>query len=180
MRVIAGKYRSIQLKAPKGTETRPTQDRIKETLFNIIQKDVPEAVFVDLYSGSGGIGIEALSRGALKVYFIDNATDAVNCINENLCKIHTDKAVVIKADVLSALSRINEKEVDIIFIDPPYNNENESVLFDFFKGLKYITENTIIILEAKIGRTFDFTGFEVIRVKEYKTNQHVFFRRIYE
>lgn len=180
MRIIAGKWKSIQLKAPKGMETRPTQDRIKETLFNIIQQDIPESVFVDLYSGSGGIGIEALSRGASKVYFVDNSAEAIGCIEDNLSKVHTDDAVVLKADVLAALARINEKEVDIVFIDPPYNNENESFLFDYLRKTKFITENTMIILEARLDRVFEFPGFEIVRIKKYKTNQHVFLRRIYE
>ena len=76
MRVIAGSARSLPLKAPEGLETRPTADRIKETLFNMLQTDVPGCVFVDLFSGTGGIGIEALSRGARKAYFVENAARA--------------------------------------------------------------------------------------------------------
>ena len=84
MRVIAGTARSLPLKTPEGLDIRPTTDRIKETLFNMLQWDIPGGVFVDLFSGSGGIGIEALSRGARKAYFVDNAQKAVSCIQENL------------------------------------------------------------------------------------------------
>ena len=84
MRVIAGTARSLVLKTPEGTNTRPTTDRIKETLFNILQTDVPGAVFVDLFAGSGGIGIEALSRGAKKAYFVDTDKTAIGCIEYNL------------------------------------------------------------------------------------------------
>lgn len=84
MRVIAGKARSLRLKAPVGMDTRPTTDRIKETLFNMIQYRVPQSIFVDLFAGSGAIGIEALSRGAAHAYFLENQKDAIACIQENL------------------------------------------------------------------------------------------------
>ena len=84
MRVIAGEARSLPLKCPDGMDTRPTTDRIKETLFNILQPEVPGSVFVDLCSGSGGIGIEAISRGAKRAYFVENAQKAVKCIQDNL------------------------------------------------------------------------------------------------
>ena len=84
MRVIAGIAKSLKLKTPEGMDTRPTQDRIKETLFNMIQFELPGSVFVDLYSGSGGIGIEALSRGAEKCYFVDHNQEAMQCIRDNL------------------------------------------------------------------------------------------------
>ena len=107
MRVIAGTARSLPLKAPEGRKTRPTTDRIKETLFNMIQTHIPGCVFVDVFSGSGGIGIEAISRGARKAYFIDNHSAAVSCIQENLAftKLQ-DRAIVIKQDFLSALGNI--------------------------------------------------------------------------
>ena len=105
MRVIAGTARSLVLKTPEGMNTRPTTDRIKETLFNVLQTDVPGAVFVDLFAGSGGIGIEALSRGAEKAYFVDTDKTAIGCIEYNLK--HTkmfDKSMVLKSDAISALS----------------------------------------------------------------------------
>ena len=83
MRVIAGTARSLPLKTPEGMDTRPTTDRIKETLFNMLQTYIPDCVFVDIFSGSGGIGIEALSRGARKAYFIENAPKALACIEDN-------------------------------------------------------------------------------------------------
>ena len=87
MRVIAGTARSLPLKTPEGMDTRPTTDRIKETLFNMLQTDIPDCVFVDIFSGSGGIGIEALSRGARKAYFIENAPKAIACIEQNLALV---------------------------------------------------------------------------------------------
>ena len=99
MRVIAGSARSMPLKAPAGYDTRPTQDRIKETLFNMLQTQIPGCVFVDVFSGSGGIGIEALSRGARKSYFIENDAKAAACIQENLSFTKLDdRAVLLKQD----------------------------------------------------------------------------------
>ena len=105
MRVIAGTARSLQLKTPAGSDTRPTTDRIKETLFNVLQDEIPYAVFVDLFAGSGAIGIEALSRGASKAYFFETDRRAIDCIEENLK--HTklfEKALVFRQDAVAALS----------------------------------------------------------------------------
>ena len=118
MRVIAGTARRLLLKTPEGMDTRPTTDRIKETLFNMIQGDIPGSIFVDLFSGSGGIGIEALSRGARHAYFAENAKDAIACIQANLSTTRfEDKATLLKQDAVSALSLISEKEVDIVFAE---------------------------------------------------------------
>ncbi|MDD3367530.1 MAG: 16S rRNA (guanine(966)-N(2))-methyltransferase RsmD [Lachnospiraceae bacterium] len=180
MRVIAGKARSLPLKTPAGENTRPTTDRIKETLFNMIQMEVPDCVFADFFSGSGGIGIEALSRGARKAYFIDQDKEAISCIESNIAFTKfTEEAVVIKQDVFSALNNIYEKHVDIIFMDPPYNMDLEKKLLGLLKHMKYVDEDTIIIIEASLETSFDDLdelGYEVRREKEYKTNKHVFVR----
>ncbi|MBQ3899679.1 MAG: 16S rRNA (guanine(966)-N(2))-methyltransferase RsmD [Lachnospiraceae bacterium] len=181
MRVIAGECRSLPLKTPEGLETRPTQDRIKETLFNILQGDIPECVFVDMFAGSGGIGIEALSRGARKAYFIDNGSAANSCILENLAftKLQ-DRAIVFKQDVTSAIYNIYEKHVDIIFMDPPYEKGLEKGVLELLKNAKYCDEDTLIIIEADLKTDFDYVtdlGFEISRVKEYKNNKHVFLHK---
>ena len=178
MRVIAGTARSLPLKTPAGMDTRPTTDRIKETLFNVLQGDLGDSVFVDLFSGSGGIGIEALSRGAKKAYFIDNSPASVNCIMENLLFTKmADKAVVLKQDVLASLYQIFEKEVDIIFMDPPYDTEIEKQVLYQLKSMKYVSPNTLIVVEASLDTDFDYLdsyGYELIKEKIYKTNKHIF------
>ena len=132
MRVIAGTARSLPLKTPEGMDTRPTTDRIKETLFNMLQTYIPDCVFVDIFSGSGGIGIEAVSRGARKAYFIENAPKAIACIEQNLAFTKfTDRAIVLKQDACAGLSGIFEKSVDVIFMDPPYNQEQEKRVLMF-------------------------------------------------
>lgn len=181
MRVIAGRARSLKLKTPKGQDTRPTTDRIKETLFNIIQGEIPGSIFLDLFAGSGGIGIEALSRGAAHAYFVENDREAAMCIQENISFTKfQDSATLLKQDVFSALSAVHEKEVDIIFMDPPYESGFEKELFHALGDQPYVTENTLLIIESKLRTDFDFikeTGFSVIREKFYKTNKHVFIKK---
>lgn len=181
MRVIAGICRSMPLKAPEGMETRPTTDRIKETLFNMLQTDVPGCVFVDMFSGSGAIGIESLSRGARKAYFIENGAKPIACITDNLSFTKlSDKAVVLKQDAVMAVHSIYEKSVDIIFMDPPYKSELEKAVLPLLSTAKYVTEDTIIIVEADLRNDFDYVteyGFEIVKEKKYKTNKHVFIKR---
>ena len=181
MRVIAGSARRLLLKTPKGNDTRPTQDRIKETLFNILQNDVPGAIFVDLFCGSGGIGIEALSRGARKCYFAENSQEAYNCLLENLHTTHLEhKAKMFKQDAVTALSAIREQEADIIFLDPPYENAQYERVLQALAAQPYVTEYTMIIAEALQSEDFSFAdalGFEITREKSYKNNKHVFLRR---
>ena len=181
MRVIAGTARRLRLVTPEGDDTRPTQDRIKETLFNMIQNQVPGAVFIDLFAGSGGIGIEALSRGAVKAIFVENNVNAYKCIMQNLKTTHfEEQATVLKQDVVLGLRSIKEKEADIIFIDPPYHGELYERTLSQLSEMSYVSANTMIIVEADLDLDFSFAenyGFEVRREKEYKSNKHVFLYR---
>ena len=120
MRVIAGSARRLLLKTPEGMETRPTTDRIKETLFNMIQDDLYHCQFLDLFSGSGAIGIEALSRGARQAVFVENHPDAVETIRSNLKTTRLEEqAIVMNCDVMTALKRLEERgfSFDFIFMD---------------------------------------------------------------
>lgn len=181
MRVIAGKARSLKLKTPEGEHTRPTTDRIKETLFNMLQSHLPDAVFIDLFSGSGGIGIEALSRGAAHAYFVDNNKQAVGCITDNLkfTKL-IEQATVLSQDVLCALDSIHEKDVDIIFMDPPYNAGYEKRVLEYLSCKIYVTDRTILIIEALLYTDFSYVeqfGYQIVKEKRYKTNKHIFLRK---
>ncbi|MBD5454663.1 MAG: 16S rRNA (guanine(966)-N(2))-methyltransferase RsmD [Lachnospiraceae bacterium] len=181
MRVIAGKARSLKLKTPEGLETRPTTDRIKETLFNMLQPYLPDGIFIDLFSGSGGIGIEALSRGARHAYFVENQKNAIACIQENLKFTRLiDDATILKQDVLSALSGIHEKEADVIFMDPPYALFYERQVLEALQRMPYVTENTLIVVEALLDTDFSYAdslGFSITKEKLYKTNKHVFLKK---
>lgn len=181
MRVIAGTAKSLRLKTPEGMDTRPTTDRIKETLFNMLQPFLGGAVFVDLFSGSGGIGIEALSRGARHAYFVENEKKALACILENLRFTHlSDQATVLKTDVLSALYGIHEKEADIVFMDPPYDCGHERRVLTVLKELPWVTEDTLIVIETSLQPDLlwlEELGFMVEKEKRYKTNCHLFCRK---
>lgn len=183
MRVIAGSRRSIPLKAPKGIDTRPTQDRTKETLFNVLNNDLYDCTFLDIFSGSGGIAIEALSRGASKAYLIEKDRNAIKCIKENLKFTHFEEnAVLLETDVYAALSKLKKEGVfDIIFMDPPYNSGFEKPVIDAIVKNNLANENTIIVIEAATDTSFNFLSeynFEIYKTKKYKTNQHVFIRKI--
>lgn len=181
MRVIAGEARSLPLKAPNGEGTRPTTDRIKETLFNIMAPWIPGAVFVDLFAGSGAVGIEAISRGAKHAYFVESAKEPIACITDNLqFTKFTERSTLIKQDVYTAVYNIREKEVDVIFADPPYRMGHEEKLLQLLKDMPYVTEDTLIVIEAALDTPFDFVekyGFQIRKQKMYKTNQHVFIER---
>ncbi|MHB1453296.1 MAG: 16S rRNA (guanine(966)-N(2))-methyltransferase RsmD [Saccharofermentanales bacterium] len=121
-RVITGSARGTQLRTPRGMNTRPTADRVKESVFNIIADRIYDINMLDLFAGTGQMGIEALSRGAAKVVFIDSNPDSIDCIKANLEKTRlASKASVINANVSGALSTISsDTKYDLVYIDPPY------------------------------------------------------------
>jgi len=183
MRVISGTARHLILKTLPGNDTRPTTDMIKETLFNMINFDLPGARFLDLYAGSGAIGIEALSRGAVSATFIDNNAKAIAIIKENLEHTRfTDLADVITAEAVSGLRRIeaSKKQYDIVFMDPPYSQGFEESALRYLKTSKIIDSDTLIIIEMSKDTDIENIknmGFEVEKIKAYKTNKHIFVRR---
>ncbi len=185
MRVIAGSARRLLLKTIPGEDTRPTTDRIKETLFNMIQGYVPGANFLDLFGGSGGIAIEALSRGAQHATIVEKNPKAVKCIQENLLHTHlSDLAEVISGDAFAAIQRIaavRKKPYDIIFLDPPYGQELEDRALQLLGQTSLLDEDTLIIVEMKVDADishFEDLGYNIIKNKEYKTNKHVFLRKV--
>ncbi len=179
MRVIAGSAKRTQLKTIEGLDTRPTTDRIKETLFNMISPSLYDCRFLDLFAGSGGIGIEALSRGALEAVFVEMSPKAMSCIKENLKKTHLEeRADTLQMDVLSALKRLEgKKQFDYIFMDPPYNHEWERKVLEQLHTGNLLVRDGVIIVEASLETNMDYIedlGFELLKEKVYKTNKHVF------
>lgn len=182
MRIIAGSARSLPLKTIDGLETRPTSDKIKETLFNMLQQDVPGCYFLDLFAGSGQIGLEALSRGAEYAVFVENSKKAAKCIEDNIVFTKFDKvSKLLTMDARSALSMLEGKyQFDIIFMDPPYNKDLEKEILAYLANSKLLKEDTIIIVEASEQTDFsdvEELGFEITKYKKYKTNAHVFMRK---
>ena len=170
MRVIAGSARRVSLKTLEGMNTRPTQDRIKETLFNMLQYDLADCTFLDLFAGSGGIGIEALSRGAKTAVFVEQNADAVQIVRENLKATRLeDRAVVMHTDALTALKRLEGKyRFDYIF------------MLEYLTGSELIDKQSTIIIEASLETSFDYLeslGFVLEKNKTYKTNKHMFVYR---
>ena len=168
MRVITGKARGIQLKTPDGMLTRPTADRVKEALFSIINYDIPGAKVLDLFGGTGQLGIEALSRGAKSAVFVDAREDACKLIRENLKRTRLEgEGRVVRSDYLDFLSRCKEN-FDIIFLDPPY----AEVFLE--NALKRITEidilqsGGIIVAERPLGKELPWEIDGYTRSKDYK------------
>ncbi|MCI5848366.1 MAG: 16S rRNA (guanine(966)-N(2))-methyltransferase RsmD [Lachnoclostridium sp.] len=180
MRVIAGKVRRMTLVTPQGKDVRPTTDRIKETLFNIIQNDLYDCEFLDLFSGSGGIGIEALSRGAKEAVFVDKSKESLRCIEYNLEHTRlTDEAEVLPMDCLQAIRNLSKrnKHFDIVFMDPPYECDLEAPVLEALDKSGIIDNDTMIIIETSLRtdiEQWNDNHFTIERVKSYKTNQHVF------
>jgi 16S rRNA (guanine966-N2)-methyltransferase len=182
MRVIAGSARSLPLKTVRGSNTRPTTDRIKETLFNIIAPEIPGCRFLDLFSGSGGIGIEALSRGAEQAVFVEQDRAALQVIRQNLqfTKL-SDRAVVTGMEAVRAVTSMNgQKPFDIIFMDPPYGQGHERRILEALRDNTIADGDTLILIEALVDTDFSYLeelGFMMKRDKRYGTNRHVFVRR---
>ncbi|WP_278321210.1 16S rRNA (guanine(966)-N(2))-methyltransferase RsmD [Faecalicatena contorta] len=182
MRVIAGSAKRLQLKTLDGFDTRPTTDRIKETLFNMITPFIYDSVFLDLFSGSGGIGIEALSRGSREAIFVESNPKAMACIKENLKTTRLEsKALTLTRDVMAALYQLEgEKEFDFIFMDPPYNQGLERKVLEYLCDSQMVYDDTVIIVESSIETDFSYLeelGFSCIKEKVYKANKHVFIEK---
>lgn len=182
MRVIAGKARRLKLLTPPGMDTRPTTDRTKETLFNILQPEINGSRFLDLFSGSGAIGIEALSRGAAYAVFVEKDRAAAECIRKNLAFTRlSDSGRILRRDVGAALKELEgEPAFDHIFMDPPYGRGSEKKVLEYLAQSPLLAEGGRVIVEASLETSFDYVqalGFEELKRKEYKTNMHVWIIR---
>lgn len=155
MRVVAGRYKGKKLMSPKGEEVRPTTTRIKETLFNILQRDIPSAKVLDLFAGSGSLGIECISRGAEHVTFVDKSKDSIALIRENLKGIDGYYSV-LNTDFMSALSGAvyNGIKYDVIFLDPPYATNLAEIAIDKIIGSDLLSDLGVIVFEHGSEKTY--------------------------
>ena len=168
MRVIAGKAKGTILKTPEGMHTRPTTDRVKEALFSIIQFDLPGADVLDLFGGTGQLGIEAISRGATHAVFVDDSNDACRLITGNLKKAHMEQeGQVIRGDYLSYLDRCREK-FRIIFLDPPYAEVYLETALQKISKIDILLSGGIRVAERPLGKDLppELEGFT--RSRDYK------------
>jgi 16S rRNA (guanine966-N2)-methyltransferase len=149
VRVIGGEFRSRKLQSIPGLDVRPTSDKMRETLFNILSPVIEGAIFVDSYAGTGAVGIEALSRGARHAIFIEKNRDAANLIKSNLAALKVEaRARVIPGSAALYLGKI---EADIVFIDPPYPNEREyRASFDALESNAALESNTQLIVQHSV------------------------------
>ena len=183
MRIITGSAKGARLETLPGENTRPTAERVKEAVFSSLHFELSEKRFLDLFAGSGAIGLEAVSRGAKKAVFVENSKKAAACIQENIRFTKFTSSCDLKCmDALSALRMLERRYVfDIIFMDPPYEQGLEYDALAHLKDSSILNEDTLIIVEESLETDpyeMEKYGFEITRVKKYKTNQHVFLRRI--
>ncbi|MCI8280480.1 MAG: 16S rRNA (guanine(966)-N(2))-methyltransferase RsmD [Lachnospiraceae bacterium] len=184
MRIIAGEAKSLPLKTLPGSETRPTTDRIKETLFNMIHPYLTGCRFLDLFAGSGSIGLEALSRGAKEAVFVERNKKAAAVIRENMefTKLASGGRLYCM-DVFAALRELEHQEqepFDIVFMDPPYHQLLEKQVMEALLTSHLIAEHTLLIAEASRETDFSYLedlGYELEKIKLYKTNVHTFIRK---
>ena len=149
MRIISGKARGTKLYTLEGINTRPTLDRVKESMFNIIQADIQDATVLDLFAGSGAIGLEFLSRGAKKAILCDNSKEAINIINKNVQKTHMEQLAEVKnIDFEMCLKSLENQKIDLIYIDPPYETNYIYKALELIINLNIIDQNGKIILET--------------------------------
>lgn len=165
MRIIGGTARGTKLFTLEGDTTRPTLDRVKESLFNIIQNEIQESVFLDLFSGSGSIGLEALSRGARKVIFCDNSKNAIKIINKNIEKIDVkDEIEIYNISFTELLKNQIREKIDIAYIDPPYKTDY------IYQSLRIIIENEILNYDGLIILETDEEKRVLEQIKDLKIN----------
>ena len=168
MRVITGSARGISLKTPEGLSTRPTADRVKEALFSAIQFHIPAARVLDLFGGTGQLGIEALSRGAKKAVFVDHQQKACELIKENLRRTKfTQQASVVRSDYLEYLKRTKEK-FDIILLDPPYAEIFLENALNCIAEIDILRDNGIIVTERPLEKALEVQMPGFTRSRDYK------------
>lgn len=170
MRIIAGKFKGRTLITMKDQSIRPTTDRVKESIFNLIQGYVEDAKVLDLFAGSGALGIEALSRGASSVTFADRSNDSIETVNTNLKKV-SGKVNVIRKDFLSTIDYLSarKEKFDIIFLDPPYKQGLDKAAIDKIDEAGVLAEDGIIVVErSREDEPMELTkGYRAISVRDY-------------
>ena len=151
MRIISGKAKGTKLYTLEGNETRPTLDRVKESVFNIIQNEISGSIFLDLFSGSGAIGLEAASRGATKTIMCEKSKDAINIIKRNIEKTHLEKEVTLyEGDYENILATKIKEKLDIIYIDPPYKTNYATKTVQLLIKEQLLKSDSIVIIETDI------------------------------
>lgn len=165
MRIIGGKARGTKLYTLEGENTRPTLDRVKESLFNIIQTEIPNSIFLDLFSGSGAIGLEAVSRGAKKAILCEKSKDAIKIIEKNIKKTHLEEKIEYYQLPFEILLNNQIKDlIDIVYIDPPYKTDYA------YESLKILIDNKMLKKDSYIIIETDDEKRIIEQIKSLKVN----------
>ena len=170
MRIIGGSHRGRKIKSLQGKDTRPTLDFVREALFNIIGPDIDGSCFIDVYAGTGAVGIEALSRGAKNVTLVDSSPKACRLIKENLERLDLlKKAIIVSCDALKAFKKMDEMGLsfDFVFMDPPYDSEEIEQSLKFLLGSNLLKPGAVVIAQYSFGEVIDFSGYTLIKPKKY-------------
>ncbi|GAA3651712.1 16S rRNA (guanine(966)-N(2))-methyltransferase RsmD [Asaccharospora irregularis] len=181
MRVISGKVRGLKLNTPKNEDVRPTTDRVKESLFNIISSYVMESNVLDLFAGTGSLGIECLSRGANKCVFVDNSKESIEIVKSNIKKARFEESsIIINSDFKDATNKlyVQKNKFDIIFMDPPYYKNMFIEAIDRINGLELLAEEGILVIEHDIKDEFPekIGKLEKSRHKKYGNTALTFYK----
>lgn len=184
MRIVGGKYRGKVLEAPAGDATRPTSDRAREGLFNILEHGIPgfrlpEAHVADVFAGSGALGIEALSRGAASLVLIENDPTAKRCIRTNLNSLKTenqDNCRILSANALSL--PLAQRKMDLVMMDPPYHSELATPALQALAKTGWLHPETLIVIEtAKGAPDPEIDGFAMIKDRSYGVARFLFLQQ---
>lgn len=184
MRVISGKYKGRNIKGYNIDGTRPTQDRVKESLFSMIQSYIRDAICLDLFAGSGNLGIESLSNYASLCYFVDNSKEAINIINDNLdtiCQVEKNKlSKVIKSDYKEALRNFKNNNIkfDIIFLDPPYKTNYLNDILTYIDQKDLLNDNGIVVAEYEFENfNTEYNNITKYKYKKYGYKQIMIYKK---
>ena len=169
MRIIAGDKRGTILNAPEGEQTRPTYDRVKEAVFGRLQFSLVDKTVLDLFAGSGALGLEAVSRGAKMAYFCDFSKEAVKVIKSNIKKLgYEEKCAVFKNDYLGAIKEFSGKiKFDIVFIDPPYASGYYIPALEALKESGILADGCILAMESDKNFEINISGYTKTKEKKY-------------
>lgn len=172
MRVITGTARGLRLKSVPGLETRPTADKVKEGLFSAVQFDLEGRRVLDLFAGTGQLGIEALSRGAESAVFVDSSPAALSVIEENLAHTHlSDRAVALRMDYKAYLKSAPRRRFNIVFLDPPYRQGYIARIISFIETFDILAENGIIICESATDDPLPDSDGYLEKTRDYRYGQ---------
>jgi 16S rRNA (guanine(966)-N(2))-methyltransferase RsmD len=179
MKVISGLLKGRNIEGFNIEGTRPTMDRVKESIFSTIQFEIRDAIVLDLFAGSGNLGIEAISNGANKCYFVDNNKVAINTINKNIKTFNIeDNSIIIKDDYMNALNNLKNNKFDIVFLDPPYKDDYIDKAINKLLEYDMLNSKALIICEYDRDINHEYDLLDEVKTKKYGDKFVTIFKRI--